>query len=285
MNSQILSKIKVLIVGCGDIGERLAMLLPSNHEITGLRRNPPTKSSRIDYETCDVTDPSQVDTVIGKHNADVIVITMTPSERSDSGYERAYVQTCNNVVASLNAHNRKPQLLLFVSSTGVYGQNDGSWVNEDSPTLPETFSGKRLLEAENVIRESKFNHVIVRFSGIYGPGRNRLIDAVREGRASQSSHYTNRIHVDDCASALWHFIDLDQRGKTLKNIYVVSDSAPIPMKEVINWLAAQMGIENLETNSTSPQEGGNKQCSNLLLLSSGYRLLYPSYKEGYSALL
>jgi nucleoside-diphosphate-sugar epimerase len=279
MNSQILSKIKVLIVGCGDIGERLAMLLPSNHEITGLRRNPPTKSSRIDYETCDVTDPSQVDTVIGKHNADVIVITMTPSERSDSGYERAYVQTCNNVVASLNAHNRKPQLLLFVSSTGVYGQNDGSWVNEDSPTLPETFSGKRLLEAENVIRESKFNHVIVRFSGIYGPGRNRLIDAVREGRASQSSHYTNRIHVDDCAAVLAHFIGLSIEGIILQNIYIVTDSAPTPMAEVVNWLSEQMGINNPSKNSVTSDDGGNKRCSNALLLSSGYELLYPSYKE------
>jgi nucleoside-diphosphate-sugar epimerase len=285
MNSQILSDTKLLIVGCGDIGERLANIVPSSYDITGLRRHPPLHSSRIHYKTCNATDPSQLDVILRETPFDVIVITMTPSERSDFGYEQAYVQTCRNLVAGLNAHQRKPSLLIFVSSTGVYGQNDGSWVNEESPTQPDTFSGKRLLEAEQIMRDSGFNHVIVRFSGIYGPGRNRLIDAVKQGRASYSPHYTNRIHVDDCAGALAHLIGLHKNGATLEDIYLVTDSAPTPMCEVVDWLSHQMGLVNPPVESNQPFEGGNKRCSNLRLLNSGYQLRYSSYKEGYSELL
>jgi nucleoside-diphosphate-sugar epimerase len=285
MNSQILSDTKLLIVGCGDIGARLANILPTTFKITGLRRNPPKGSSRVHYEKCDVTDPTQIDFVIKNNHFDMIVITMTPSERTDAGYQRAYVQTCKNLVASLDAHQHKPSLLIFISSTGVYGQNDGSWVNEDSPTQPDTFSGKRLLEAEQIIRDSGFNHVIVRFSGIYGPGRNRLVDAVKQGRASHSTHYTNRIHVDDCAGAIAHFADLYLQGKTLENIYIATDSAPAPMCKVIDWLSDQMGVANPQTDLSKPHEGGNKRCSNSRLLNSGYPLCYPSYKEGYQKLL
>jgi nucleoside-diphosphate-sugar epimerase len=303
MNSQILSDTKLLIVGCGDIGARLAKILPTTFKITGLRRNPPNLSpttpeeaSRVHYEKCDATDPAQTDSILNNNRFDTIVMTMTPSERSDAGYERAYVQTCKNIVANLNTHAHKPNLLIFVSSTGVYGQNDGSWVNEDSPTQPDTFSGKRLLEAEQIILDSDVNHVIVRFSGIYGPGRNRLIDAIKQGRASDSLHYTNRIHVDDCAGALAHLIVRHKNGATLDDIYIATDSAPSSMREVIAWLSLQMShqlSQNIQINTkapnstaqVSPQEGSNKRCSNVRLLDSGYSLRYPSYKEGYRKLL
>ena len=116
INSQSLSKEQVLIVGCGDIGQRLAQCLPQDaYSVTGLRRNPPVDLPYLRYQACDATNAEELAEVLLQDFA-VIIISMTPSERSDSGYERAYVQTCRNLVEGLNAQSLKPRLLIFVSS-------------------------------------------------------------------------------------------------------------------------------------------------------------------------
>lgn len=284
INSQSLSKEQVLIVGCGDIGWRLAQCLPqSAYEVTGLRRNPPEDLPCLHYQACDVTDPARLREVLQQDFA-VIVVSMTPSERSDAGYARAYVQTCQNLVDGLAAQSQKPRLVIFVSSTAVYGQMDGGWVDENSPTAPEGFSGKRLLEAEAIIQNSGFTHTIVRFSGIYGPNRNRLIEQVRQGKASSSPHFTNRIHADDCARSLAHLMELNRSGETVQPIYLASDSAPAPMIEVVTWLAEQMGVTEF-LSETATNERGNKRCSNQRLLDSGFKFRYPSFKDGYAEML
>jgi nucleoside-diphosphate-sugar epimerase len=308
LNSQDLSKEQVLIVGCGDIGARLSNMAPDTYAITGLRRHPPVDTRRLHYYACDVTEPSGFDTILQQSVFSIILITMTPSDPTDSGYERAYVQTCKNLIASLKKYRSKPRLLLFVSSTGVYGQSDGEWVNESSPTAPESFSGKRLLEAENIILDSGFVATIVRFSGIYGPGRNRLIEQVLQGRAKLSSQLTNRIHVDDCAAALLHLVKLHRQGVQLDSIYIATDNAPVVMSEVITWLAQQLGtsisatLNEVEAEDSNNKEhrgdkehsknkagnnkiNNNKSCDNQLLLATGFQLRYPSYQEGYAAIL
>ncbi len=284
MNSQSLSKERVLIVGCGDIGQRLAACLPQDlYAVTGLRRHPPADLSHLQYRQCNVSDRTQLASVL-QENFSIIIITMTPSERSDAGYERAYVQACANLVDALSAQSLKPRLLIFVSSSAVYGQMEGEWVDESSPTEPEGFSGKRLLEAEAIIHNSGFENTVVRFSGIYGPGRNRLIEQVRQSKASASPHFTNRIHAEDCARCLAHLIDLNRHGKKMEPVYLASDSSPAPMVEVVTWLAQQMSVKDFLSDSAT-NERGNKRCSNRRLLESGFVFRYPTYKCGYSDLL
>ncbi len=278
------SQEKLLIIGCGDIGQRLAQQLdPNRYQITGLRRNPPENLPSLRYVACDATQSGQLDAILGREEVDLIVISMTPAERSDAGYERAYVQTCRNLAAGLKHHQRQPRLVVFVSSTGVYGQSDGSWVDELSPTLPDGFSGKRLLEAEQIIQQSGFAHCIVRFSGIYGPGRNRLIEQVKQKRASASPHYTNRIHADDCAGVLAHVIEL-QCTQELAPVYLASDSSPTPMIEVVSWIAGQLDVEDF-ISPDAMNERGNKRISNQRLLASGYALRYPDFRAGYAELI
>jgi nucleoside-diphosphate-sugar epimerase len=284
INSQSLSKAQVLIVGCGDIGQRLAQCLPQDiYEVTGLRRNPPADLPYLRYQACDVTNAEAFAEVL-KQDFAVIVISMTPSERSDAGYEQAYVQSCRNLVDGLAAQSLKPRLVMFVSSTAVYGQMDGSWVDESSPTEPESFSGKRLLEAESIIQNSGFSNTSVRFSGIYGPNRNRLIEQVKQKRASASTHITNRIHADDCARSLAHLIERNRAGDKLEPVYLATDSTPVAMIDVVTWLAQQMGVADFLSDE-AVNERGNKRCSNQRLLASGFVLRYPSFKEGYAAVL
>lgn len=278
------SQEKLLIIGCGDIGQRLAQQLnPQRYQVTGLRRNPPADQPYLQYQRADVTQMGELDALFAHQRFDVIVISMTPAERSDAGYERAYVQTCHHLVTALQHHQRQPRLLLFVSSTAVYAQNDGSWVDELSLTEPDSFSGKRLLEAEHIIQNSGFNASIIRFSGIYGPGRNRLIEQVKQQRASTSTHYTNRIHADDCAGVLAHLIELHQR-QPLADVYIATDSSPTPMIEVVSWIAGQLGIENYLSDDAI-NERGNKRVSNHRLLACGYSLRYADFRSGYAGLL
>lgn len=280
----MLNKETLLIIGCGDIGQRLAQCLPQDrYLVTGLRRNPPQGLPYLTYKACDVTDRMQFSKIL-QQGFSVIVITMTPGERSDAGYQRAYVQTCQNLVDELHAQSLKPRLLIFVSSSAVYGQMDGSWINENSSTVPESFSGQRLLEAEAIIKNSGFANSILRFSGIYGPGRNRLIEQVRQGKASASTHFTNRIHSDDCARCLAHLIELNHKREQLEPIYLASDSAPTPMLDVVTWLAEQMGIKSY-LSPDAMNERGNKRCSNQRLLASGFVFRYPTYKDGYAELI
>ena len=284
MNSQSLSKEQVLIVGCGDIGQRLAQCLPQDaYKVTGLRRNPPVDLPYLRYQACDVTNAEELAEVLLQDFA-VIIISMTPSERCDAGYERAYVQTCRNLVEGLNAQSLKPRLVIFVSSTAVYRQMDGSWVDEYSPTEPIGFSGERLLEAEAIIHNSGYTNTIVRFSGIYGPNRNRLIEQVKQKHASASPHFTNRIHADDCAHSLAHLVELNRKREKLQPIYLATDSAPAPMVEVVTWLAEQMGVKEFLSEAAT-NERGNKRCSNQRLLDSGFVFRYPSYRDGYIELI
>jgi nucleoside-diphosphate-sugar epimerase len=284
MNSQSLSKEQVLIVGCGDIGQRLAQCLPQDaYSVTGLRRNPPVDLPYLRYQACDATNAEELAEVLLQDFA-VIIISMTPSERSDSGYERAYVQTCRNLVEGLKTQSLTPRLVIFVSSTAVYGQLDGSWVDENSPTEPVGFSGERLLEAETLIQKSGYANTIVRFSGIYGPNRNRLIEQVKQKRASASTHFTNRIHADDCARSLAYLIELDRKSEKLQAIYLATDSAPAPMVDVVTWLAEQMEVKEFLSEAAT-NERGNKRCSNQRLLDSGFVFCYPSFKDGYAELI
>ena len=277
------SQEKLLIIGCGDIGQRLARQLdPNRYAIIGLRRYPPADLPYLKYHICDATRADQLDPIVKEGSFDVIVISMTPAERSDAAYQLAYVRTCFNLVAGLKQHRQPPRLVVFVSSTAVYAQNDDSWVDEQSPTEPDSFSGKRLLEAEQIIRQSGLAHCIVRFSGIYGPGRNRLIEQVKQGHGLASRHYTNRIHADDCAGVLAHLIE--QPRQDLASIYLASDSSPAPMSEVMSWMARQLDVGDLPAPD-AVNERGNKRISNRRLLESGYTLRYEDFRRGYAVLL
>jgi nucleoside-diphosphate-sugar epimerase len=285
MSQVELPKERLLILGCGDIGLRLVRALPANqYSVTGVRRKIEAHSlSNFAYYSADLYQPTSLRDLLIAIEPQVVVITMTPSERSDRGYQQAYVQLCENLVESLRLLNQKPRLILFASSTGVYAQDDGSWVHEASVTEPTTYSGKRLLEAERELRESEFAVCVVRFSGIYGPGRERLINQVKSGKISSSSAYTNRIHAEDCARVLAHLIE-KQKTSAIDDLYLATDSCPETLQKVQIWLAEQLQMKNW-IFSDEVNERGNKKVSNARLLKTGFEFLYWGYSDGYGEML
>ena len=130
--------------------------------------------------------------------------------------------------------------------------------------------------------------MVVRFSGIYGPGRRSLLNQVLSGsgRVQFPEKWTNRIHSEDCAAVFLHLIKRYFGGKYLDPLYVASDCEPVTQKVVYEWLAKELDI-----NFQKFQEGSAikykiaRRCNNRRLLESGFCFKYPTFREGYRALI
>ncbi|MDH3686405.1 MAG: SDR family oxidoreductase [Myxococcales bacterium] len=277
---------RILIAGCGYVGSELARIrAEAGDDVFGLRRNPIGLPAGV--------VPISADLAVARSLAelpealDAVVYAAAPGGRDDAFYRTTYVEGLRNLLGVLGERPERPRVI-FVSSTAVYGQTKGEWVDESSPTEPGHFSGVRLLEAEALLRESEFPGVVVRFGGIYGPRRTRLLERVRQGRVSiarGAAQYTNRIHRDDCAGALHHLIDLDAPD----DCYLGVDHEPADEADVFQWLAGVLGAPApLIASSDERREsrrGGNKRCRNDRLVASGYTFRHPSFRDGYTAIL
>ena len=278
---------KILIAGCGYVGSALARLLVADgHTVWGLRRNVDALPEGVRPLAADLFDPATLRTL--PRELDFVFYTAGSSGFTDDAYRTAYVDGPNYLLKALAEGGTALRRLFFTSSTGVYAQNNGEWVDEESPVEPVRFSGKRLVEAESVFHRSLQAATVVRLGGIYGPGRTRLIDQVRSGEAYRAAgrvKYLNLIHLDDCAGVLRHLMTVPNPA----GCYVAVDNEPVEKNELLQWTAAQLGLPPLPVKEVAeaqePQRGGNRRIRNARLLSTGYEFTYPTYREGYRALL
>ena len=274
----------VLLAGCGDIACRLAQQLGDSWSCTGLRRHPENLPVSITPLAADLCDAAGVHQALAGRAFDYVVITLTPGERNEARYRAVYVDGTRNLLAALHGQPR----LLFVSSTSVYGQDAGDMVDEASLAEGSGFSGRCLREAEQLVQDSGLPASCVRFSGIYGPGRERLLRMVREGRvnAAEAAQWTNRIHADDCAGVLAFLLRRWQQGEWVAPCYVASDAQPVQAGEVWQWLAGRLGVPDpLAGKDWRVGSAGGKRCNSALLQQAGYRFRYPDYQAGYATLL
>ena len=274
---------KILLAGCGDIGSRTGLQLASQFDCFGLKRNPRSIPQPIAPLAGSVTDVSRLREVLDQ-GFDVVVVTLTPGEFTEQAYRKSYVDGAATLVEAIECTEHKPKLVIWVSSTSVYGNNAGGWVDEQSPTAAQSFSGKLLLQAEELIATLPCASVIVRFSGIYGPGRTRMLGQVLAGRGRPAlpEQWSNRIHSDDCAGVLAHLVRRFQQGEQLHSLYLATDSAPVTQHDLRCWLAAEL---NVELRDEIVEQKAIRRCSNQRLLETGYQFKYPTYKEGYKALI
>jgi nucleoside-diphosphate-sugar epimerase len=277
----------VLIAGCGYVGTVLGTRLASEgHVVWGLRRRTDALPSSIRPFVADLTVPETIEAL--PPGLDVVFYTASADASDDDSYRAAYVEGLHNLLSALGDQCQQLLRVFFTSSTGVYAQASGAWVDETSPTEPAEFSGIRVLEGERLLLGSPFPATVLRLGGIYGPGRTRLIDRVRRGLAVCTDGpplYTNRIHRDDCAGALHYLMNVDQPDQ----IYIGVDHEPAEQCEILRWLAAQLGVSPPGVEPPSGSEvrrhQSNKRCSNAKLMASGYIFRYPAFRDGYMALL
>lgn len=276
---------RVLIAGCGYVGTALALELAARgDEVFGLRRRPDALPAPIRPVEADLARPASLERL--PPALDAVVYAAAADAATEPAYRAAYVEGPRNLLDALARAGQAPRRLVYVSSTAVYAQGDGQWVDEASPTEPAHFTGARVLEGERVVSGGRFPTVVLRAGGIYGPSRMSLVEAVRGGRAARSGapEYTNRIHRDDCAGALAHLLALPAP----EPVYVGVDLEPAPRDEVLCFLAAGLGLPPPPIGAAAAdghRPRGSKRCSSARLQRSGYAFRYPTYREGYAAAL
>lgn len=273
---------KILIAGCGDIGLRLAnSLIKLGHKVTGLRRNPPASDEvhpDLVFYPADLTNPKSLHKL--DQDFDYVFYILTPGQRDPESYRNIYVDGLKNLQKHFS--NQKPHWF-FISSTSVYAQDQGQWIDEDSPTHPTSETAKCILQGEEQVLTDNSQNIIVRFSGIYGPGRERLLKKAIQTTEIQDSPpaYTNRIHQEDCVRVLVFLLRKKLSDVKLESCYLASDDEPVALSEVIFWMREQMGYSTPNIINSTESTAKNKRCSNARLKALGFNFKFPTYKDGY----
>ena len=275
---------KILSAGCGDIGGELARrLADAGHHVTGLKRHLPPVVNKITYVTADIALPSQLQNL--STDFDTVFFILSPNDSSQNSYRAIYETGLDQLLAHFANANQSPRWF-FTSSTSVYGQSQGEWVNENSPAEPDNRNSQLIRTAERKVMAANSENIVVRFSGIYGAGREYLLRQVQQIPVIQKepSYFTNRIHRADCVEVLLFLFELQSGGQILEQCYLASDDDPAPTWNVMSWLAEQLSCPP-PTVKACDIGSMNKRCDNQRLKKLGYQFRYPTYKEGYLPLV
>ena len=286
---------KILLLGYGDLARRTALHFNDlGCTITAVARSSKDVPQGVDLwqgSIADFVGHAERDVL----SCDVVVITLTPGGRRESDYVSAYLDNMRLLLDAWARVGVRPGCVIFVSSTSVYGQDNGERVDEESDTHPEKDTAKVLLKTEALLQASNIPSCSLRFAGIYGPGRHFLIRQVAEGNMGGPA-YTNRIHAEDCAGIIAFLIKRFWADKYLPPVLLASDGVPVISRVVRQSIAET--LQSLDPDFNIPEiasvanvegskriQGMNKRCDNSKLIHLGYRFRYPSYKEGFPELI
>ncbi len=288
---------KVLIVGLGDLGGTVAKQLNLlGMQVFGVRRSAESIAGvnlgvnsdgvpTITVVQADVTQPKTLK-MLESIQPDIIIYCVAAGGQTDAQYQAAYVDGLHHVLAT-QVGNAKLKHVFFVSSTRVYGQKTDAVLDESTLPIPADFGGERMLEAEAALQSSSCPVTALRLSGIYGPGRLRMITlAQTPDNWPQHNSWTNRIHRDDAAAFIVFLTEQVLANSALEPCYIVTDSLPVSQFEVLQWIAQQSPIPQLKLRQPKLLvPNGGKRLSNRLMLETGFKLTYPDYQAGYQSLL
>ena len=270
---------RILILGCGYVGTPLAQKLAElGHEIHAARRSP-FNLERVVTHQVDVTERASFDSLPREFDW---VLLATSSSRGDVAVHRSvFVDGTTHLVNWLGNSSTR---VLFTSSTNVYPQMNGDWVDEASPETPVKGTALNLVEAETILRESDIDCTILRIAGIYGPERGYLYRQFINNEAvltDKGKRWMNMIHRDDVVGAILTAMN------TEPGIYNAVDNEPVTQLHFFQWLAKELA-------KSMPPEGEsifrkraltNKRVRNKKLKAEGWVLRYPTFREGYKALI
>lgn len=275
----------VMIAGCGDVGIRLGLHMSrAGWTVYGLRRQAASLPVPILPVKGDLAD-TQVPRGWPNGSLDYLVYAASASQHDEPGYRQAYIEGLRNALGWLKQRGQQPRRLFFVSSTGVYAQNTGEWIDETSATEPFNYTGKVMLEAEHLALDSGLPATRVRMAGLYDPLRPWMQNQVRLGLRVERDppQYTNRIHRDDAAALLACLLQKDLAGQALDDCYLGVDDDPAALHDVVDWLRERLGITHW-ADETMTRRAGSKRCSNARARALGWVPKYPSFRNGYASI-
>lgn len=258
---------KLLLIGNGYLGQAITREFRAH----GWEVTPVSLSGDDGSIACDVGDPEAVSRLPA---ADFIVHCAASGRGGEEAYQRVYVDGCRNLVATF------PKIpLLFTSSSSVYAQTDGSIVTETSPAIPDRETGSLLLEAEQIALSA--GGIVMRLSGIYGPGRSVLLKKFFGGTAvieEDGQRFLNQIHRDDAARAILHLATSQPHPRG--EIFNLSDSTPLTQLGCYQQLVT---LFSLPLPPSGPRDLNrkrgwtHKQVSSEKLRQTGWQPQFPSF--------
>lgn len=271
---------KVLLAGLGYVGGRLPELL-SGHEVWGMRRNPPGTNGETNVRVVagDLSTGAGLSRLPG--DIDQICVVLSPDDRTEEAYERAYPRAVEHLVRGFPRAR-----ILLVSSTTVYAQDEGVRITDASVADADTKTARPILVAERFVLENSPRACVLRSSGIYGPGRTRMASVLAHEPVERAPNdvFTSRIHRDDLAGALSFLVEQPEAS----GIFLATDLESATPRDIAAWLHARgaaklLPVPSLQTSGRGPRKSRRMVPERLLAL--GYTFLYPTFRDGYGALL
>jgi len=272
--------VHVAILGCGYVGLELGRRLDADgHAVTGVRRSDDglaaVEAAGLDAVRADVTDG---DSLAAVPDADRLVFAASAGGRGADAARETYLAGVRAVQSHFGARANPPERLVYTSSTGVYGDHGGDWVDETTDPAPDSERGAVLLAAERAALDGPLSGTVARFAGLYGPGR---LDPTRYLDGPVAPGWLNLLHRDDAAGAVAHLLRADAaRGE----VVLAVDDEPVRRPDLAAWVAERVGADPPATGPASARRG-DKRCSNAKLRGLDYEFAYPTFRAGYGELL
>jgi nucleoside-diphosphate-sugar epimerase len=288
-----------LITGCGYVGQATArLLLDAGWTVSAITRNAVMAAQleaagvhvwcgNLDSEAWHSWATSPVHTLIH---------TVSAASPDLAGYRRSYLDGLASILKWAGSQDQPPRRAAYTSSTSVYPHQNEEWVDETSETGGSP-TAEVLLEAEAKFLAGPWRAAYVfRLSGIYGPERHRLLDALRRGEREfpASPAWLNLIHRDDISSMLAGVATGSDEALPASGIYNLTDGSPERKDDLIRWLASQLGLPEPDfiegkrpSGPVRPTgRGANRRIKNDRLRSTwNWEPRFPDYRAGYRTLL
>lgn len=273
---------RILIAGCGYVGAATADLFQAaGWAVEGWTHSPESaeKLAGKPYAVRAV-DISARDAVRAAACAvDAVIHCASSGGGGAERYRQVYLEGARNLLAEL-----EPRTFVYASSTSVYAQADGEWVDEESAAEPVHETGKILRDTEDLVRQN--GGLVVRLAGIYGPGRSALLRKFLSGAAridNGGERYLNQVHRDDIAAALLYLVASSSQRLSAASIVNVADDQPITQREAYTWLARKLDC-SIPAVAARPRErkrgASNKRVSNRKLRALGWEPKFPTFPIG-----
>jgi nucleoside-diphosphate-sugar epimerase len=288
---------RLVILGCGYVGTAVArQARAAGLKVEALTRNPARAAELVALDVRTVVDDLAAESWHGRlaPGADWVLNCVSSGSGGPGGYRHSYIDGMRSLLAW--ARSGPAGTLIYTSSTSVYSQDNGAVVDETAPTDSGDETRRLLLEAEELLRGESAacnRWFILRLAGIYGPGRHHLLDQVRAGSgelAGSGAHHLNLAHRDDiCAAILTAFT---APVAVRHEVFNVADDLPATKAAVASWLAERVGQPppHFSGGASSRRRGfaapPDRIVSNGKLKTMlGWKPAYPSYREGFAAIL
>ncbi len=270
---------RVLIAGCGYVGTATADLFyTAGWEVEGWTHSTESaaqlRGKPYTIQAVDIATGEAVKKAAAQFDA--VIHCASSGGGGAESYRRVYFEGAKNLLRTLH-----PRTFLYTSSTSVYAQTDGEWVDETSTAEPRHETGRILRETEELVRAA--NGLVARLAGIYGPGRSALLRKFLSGEArieESGGRYLNQAHRDDIAAALLHLAGADL---TPPGIFNVADDQPVTQREAYEWLAAKLErpLPAVVARPAERKRGvSNKRISNRKLRAFGWEPKFPTFAIG-----